>query len=794
MSIYEFDTIANRQGRTFRLFKLQAGFGNDKIEGEILIRRLRSNPGSHSDGDDPEPEKYDALSYCWGAQDAEKDPSITIRKLSKSFKHQITRNLYSALDSLREPRRDIFLWIDAICIDQRNTIEKSSQISSMSTIYIRAESVRVWLGERDDCSDIAFAFIRQCLDAEVLDQMMEDPNASKSWNALWSLMRRPWFSRRWIVQEIAMARSATLHCSRELIPWGDFAEVVSQLPENQEKLRDLFIKSPDFKHHPDHLGDITELGAIRLVDATDELFRRSAEGQILEKKSSLEEVICMISVFETSDPHDVIYAILSLANDAHAAHAFVEPELPSTRPSSPRSPRETSPRQINSHKLAFDPATYIEAETAPTGMDRHDSIHFQTSMILPNHDALSPMIQLNGDAENRSVINGGAATHQAVAEELLTDGSPIDSPIAASNHCAVTGPGTVSASSRSTLAVPSSIKRKRSLSSATNPEERAQVAFHTWRDSLKKKSYRLDYGKSIYEICKELLIFTITRSGSLDILCRPWAPDDPKDKKFPTWICPMHRVAFAANDMGVYRRVNADPLLGKSTAHHSAYKAAPPRSSAALPRFSERSLTVRGFTIDVIQHQNIMRSATSGTVPADWKSAAEWDGRSLPPDSFWRTLVGDRTAQGRRAPSYWRRACLNAFIQGPRNHDLETSDTVMHYIPSSTRAYVQRLRSVIWNRRLLRMDNAVTSLTFSLVPEETRDGDLICIIYGCNVPVVLRKVPNRSHPVYSLIGECYVHGAMDGEGTRVRAKIIEDLKKDRIRKAVETFDQEFELI
>jgi hypothetical protein len=39
-------------------------------------------------------------------------------------------------------------------------------------------------------------------------------------------------------------------------------------------------------------------------------------------------------------------------------------------------------------------------------------------------------------------------------------------------------------------------------------------------------------------------------------------------------------------------------------------------------------------------------------------------------------------------------------------------------------------------------------------------GDLICILFGSDMPVVLRKNPENH---YVFIGLCYVHGIMDGE-------------------------------
>jgi hypothetical protein len=51
-----------------------------------------------------------------------------------------------------------------------------------------------------------------------------------------------------------------------------------------------------------------------------------------------------------------------------------------------------------------------------------------------------------------------------------------------------------------------------------------------------------------------------------------------------------------------------------------------------------------------------------------------------------------------------------------------------------------------------------------LVPESAEPSDIICILYSCSVPVVLRRVETSDGVVYhQLIGECYVHGMMDGE-------------------------------
>ena len=47
-----------------------------------------------------------------------------------------------------------------------------------------------------------------------------------------------------------------------------------------------------------------------------------------------------------------------------------------------------------------------------------------------------------------------------------------------------------------------------------------------------------------------------------------------------------------------------------------------------------------------------------------------------------------------------------------------------------------------------------------LGPAETREGDIVVVIFGGSVPFVLRP---REGGGYHLVGEAFVHGGMDGE-------------------------------
>ena len=95
--------------------------------------------------------QYGALSYVWGSTRGK-------RPLICNGHHQaITANLYDALwqfVSMRQPDAKLprYLWVDAVCINQSDEAEKSSQVAQMGDIYRNASKVIVWLGT---CSAIA---------------------------------------------------------------------------------------------------------------------------------------------------------------------------------------------------------------------------------------------------------------------------------------------------------------------------------------------------------------------------------------------------------------------------------------------------------------------------------------------------------------------------------------------------------------------------------------------------------------------------------------------------------------
>ncbi|KAH0339263.1 HET-domain-containing protein, partial [Aureobasidium melanogenum] len=798
---YRFDNLLQEplRERAFRLFILHPGSPNSELEGEILTCRLRKPNNSTVVINAPDSGEYEALSYNWGPVTND-DPVVNIHDTIIT----ITNNLASALRALRYPRlKKRRLWIDALCIDQRNQEEKSLQISHMSIIFNSATTVRVWLGPDDSDSALAFEFVRKCLDSDVFDRAMRDPHVSKDIKALVSLMKRSWFSRRWIVQEIAVAREAVLHCGDQKLPWHEFADVISQLSARLFEMKALFKKSPEFNNHADYLGEISELGAIRLVELTDDLFHKTEDNKIRDKNFSLEALMSTMSAFEASVPHDIVYAILWLSNDAFGV-AFRRDQ---SSPPSPMLPPVVSDQ----------PSVDAQLKRSLTDGNQNGVNSDNISKRRRGEDI--PSIHISGDgakaegANQQLLQNGNAQTTTMIADAIYCSSPPADTNSAASPFPHLSSlpfdqvvqinrmqrdqspnltslqhisPQTLAQDGSNGLhpisaaSVVGRFGRSRTLSDARSPGEKKEIIVDRLSNGFQQRRIFLDYSKSIFEVCREVLEFVMSRpEATLDILCRPWAPDDPNDSAFPSWIPRLSKgVAFKPNRRGKYQRVNANPLLGKFDFSGPPYRASHNLTvfmKYQFPRgdpLREKSLLINGLILHTIQSSELKSNATSGTIPADWREAAQWletlpPEQNPPPDSFWRTLVANRNTHGRKPPLYWRRACSEAFQEAPKDDDLETSLVLSGNPASSVREFLHRVQEVVWNRRLARITLKHTGVvTLCLVPKNTQPGDAIALLYGCNVPVVLHSHQRQDRgdaKLYRMLGECYVHGMMDGE-------------------------------
>ena len=201
-----------------RLLSLEPGAATAPIRGSLVVIDLAQ---PHHD--------YEAVSYCWGLKGAEHPIKVN------GLRMQIWANLFQCLLRLRLPTQERLLWIDAISISQTDLTEKSQQVQIISHIFRKATRVLAWLGEHANDSEQLFQpspdfLIKSTLYDHVKHSLglSNDQNhqqllrRAKQWCHLFS---RPYFSRTWIVQEIALARSILVHCGGDSMGW---AELIGQ--------------------------------------------------------------------------------------------------------------------------------------------------------------------------------------------------------------------------------------------------------------------------------------------------------------------------------------------------------------------------------------------------------------------------------------------------------------------------------------------------------------------------------------------------------------------------------------
>ncbi|KAI0554328.1 heterokaryon incompatibility protein-domain-containing protein [Xylaria curta] len=110
-----------------RVLQIHAGVGESNMQLSLKDRNL------HRDGLEM------ALSYVWGDDLAEETIMVN------GIDFRVRKNLHGILHSLRRPDTDLFIWIDAICINQTDKLEKTHQVRMMGDIYSKARTVLIWL-------------------------------------------------------------------------------------------------------------------------------------------------------------------------------------------------------------------------------------------------------------------------------------------------------------------------------------------------------------------------------------------------------------------------------------------------------------------------------------------------------------------------------------------------------------------------------------------------------------------------------------------------------------------------
>lgn len=245
----------------------------------------------------------------------------------------VGKNLFEALKRLRERHSMSWIWVDAICINQNSVKEKTEQLGKIHDIYNKAGYVCIWLGEADKegSSDRAMAFVNEVINANSLKSLVSKEASIEGWHSLADLMSSQWFSRRWVVQEVALARKATVLCGDKSVDWRDFADAVAIFEKKLDEVKALYRRANKPGYYAKDLSFIEASGAATMISTIENLFLKSKDGEVMQRNVTLETLVSTLLTFDAKNPRDIIYALLSIAKDSPLADICSRPPSKASR-------------------------------------------------------------------------------------------------------------------------------------------------------------------------------------------------------------------------------------------------------------------------------------------------------------------------------------------------------------------------------------------------------------------------------------------------------------------------------
>ncbi len=624
-----------------------------------------------------------ALSYVWG--NATRSREILID--GKSV--QITANLYAALRDLQTDALggDTLVWVDAICINQEDSAERSAQIRLMRDIYHLAATVKVWLGPRTDETTRCAKFIAS-ITGDIITQPSENGESSVIEEAIAKALLVPTgamvragfaFGQALInIQDIASPSYRDDKATMILNPDSDFAlyqQTIEKLASWRPSARHLQRAQKDDFVEMAHLIDVAVL-------QKSEWFERMWVVQEVGAAENVNLQFGEISLFWSS--------VLRVA-----------------------------------HYLCYTCQIPMENISKVTDLEK---------------------IRLGWNAGKRQPLR-----------ELLWD-----------------------------------TRYRR----ATDPRDKIYSLLGLMGDPM-SKLLQPNYNKSVSEVYSNATHHLIAQNSSLDPICGQQVQGRRGD--LPTWVPdftlnrdlaapPLVRIdgresIYAATGYEYHSRFlipdismlpqSWDTLhvtgLYLDTVMHTSDPSSDNDSFGAIQdRWSSTLLAasgcLHGFTEDIrhslAELSNVVRQYSEYYSSGDAEPDIAPEIAPNPSvtevyilDAYIHTLLCGRVSSSERITNGDVRALMS--FQLPDKSSSTRQDFLLK-ICKAFEAGMRRRKLVITKEGYI-----------GAVPQETRPEDLICILFGCSVPVVLRKiVPPRATALetsYQFIGEAYLHGYMDAE-------------------------------
>ncbi|KAL7911375.1 heterokaryon incompatibility domain-containing protein [Trichoderma velutinum] len=204
--------------------------------------------------------------------------------------------------------RSLRVWVDLVCINQNDEEERHRQTLDMRMIYKAAELVVGWLGDKTEHTDVAMMTLAEIEDAMPAhwgdpgdrEKHPDDYSPTHRWarpiTHIWApgpggeipfmmphwigcndFMTRQYFQRRWILEEIALARFPTFLIGDIIVPWKQVLRLNRMMEE--------------FKYHPSEVfeKELSAMIAELPLETAHKLLDEFAKREALEEARILKE-------------------------------------------------------------------------------------------------------------------------------------------------------------------------------------------------------------------------------------------------------------------------------------------------------------------------------------------------------------------------------------------------------------------------------------------------------------------------------------------------------------------------
>lgn len=282
----------SRELEHIRLLVVQAGPKHEDAYCNLRIVSLLDRP------------MYETISYVWG--DAKVRGSIHLN----GEPMDVPASSEGAIRRVKLPDKDRIIWIDAVCIDQKNVAERGHQVGIMDKIYEKGRLNLIcldFIGDRgEDVVETVESILqdarRETNDLKDFgktvfgyDQIAFVPSntplsVTVDLQPLLDFLASAWFGRKWVLQEAALAPSSIcLYREHSIplinvlqacawlshkyiatgIPWDDNLDRGSKMFNFVEKNHGLY--SPEFGVPP-YLVEFLFTGELATTDPRDQVF------------------------------------------------------------------------------------------------------------------------------------------------------------------------------------------------------------------------------------------------------------------------------------------------------------------------------------------------------------------------------------------------------------------------------------------------------------------------------------------------------------------------------------------